>query len=37
MCVFEHVFKKLDASGQAKLNGITNQSIDPALGLYELD
>ncbi len=27
----------VDASGRAKLNGITDQSIDPDLGLYESD
>jgi hypothetical protein len=25
----------VDASGRAELNGITDQSIDPDLGLYE--
>ncbi len=27
----------VDASGQAELDGIIDQSIDPDLGLYELD
>ncbi len=27
----------VDASGRAELDGITNQSIDPDLGLYEPD
>jgi hypothetical protein len=27
----------MDASGRAELNGTTDQSIDPDLGLYELD